>query len=79
MFSAREKVLNTFKSVKNFDKLPTHKPTPEPATEPSTEPTKHKRSKLKLQQEFITEIFANKKDVNNEIFWNYISIRLHLF
>ena len=34
-------------------------------------PTKHKKSKLKLQQEFLNEIIADKKDINNEIVWNY--------
>ena len=50
LFSAREKVLNTFKSklfpIKNLDKIPRHEPVPEPATEPkiakepATKPTK---------------------------------------
>ena len=46
LFSAREKLLNSFKSrlflIKNLDKIPTHEPTPEPATEPEvgTQPTK---------------------------------------
>ena len=56
---------------KNLDKNPTRKPIPEAATEPATEPTKHKRSKLKLQQEFMNEIIANEKDMNDEIIWNY--------
>ena len=38
--------------------------------EPATEPTKHKKSKLKLQQEFMNENIADKKDINGEIFWN---------
>ena len=39
------------------------------------EPTKHKNSKLKLQQkimnEIIDEIIDDKKDTNNDIFWKY--------
>ena len=42
--------------------------TSKPAIEPT--PTKHKKSKSKLQQEFMNEIIADKKDVNNEIFFN---------
>ena len=34
-------------------------------------PTKNKKSKLKLQQEFLNEIIADKKDINNEIFSQY--------
>ena len=64
-FSAREKVLNNFKSrlfpIKNFDRIPTREPTLEPTPELATEPNKHKKSKLKLQQEFINEIIADKK------------------
>ena len=60
LFSAREKVVNNFKSrlfpIKNLDKVPTREPTPEPVTEP----TKQKKSKLKLQQEFMNEIVAGK-------------------
>ena len=57
LFSTREKVLKSFKSRlfprKNFDKIPT----PEVATEPTeATPTKHKKSKLKLHQEFMNEI-----------------------
>ena len=33
----------------------------------------HKKSKLSLQQEFMNEIIANKKDINDEIFWNYFN------
>ena len=59
-FSATENVLNSFKSrlfpMKNLDKYLTREPTPDTAAEPipkvKTEPTptKHKKSKLKLQQ-----------------------------
>ena len=71
LFSARENVLNNLGSrlfpMKKLDKIPTREPTPEPATEP----TKHKKSKLKLQREFMEEIMADKKDKNDEIFRNY--------
>ena len=62
-FGAREKILINFKSrlfqIKNLDKIPTCKPTQNLATEP----TKHSKSKLKLQQEFINEIIADKKEI----------------
>ena len=35
------------------------------------EPTKHKNSKLKLQQKIMNEIIDDKKDTNNDIFWKY--------
>ena len=53
LFSARENVINNFKSrlfpIKQIDKIPTHEPTsesttettPEPAIEPAIKPTKH--------------------------------------
>ena len=68
LFSARENVLNNFKSrllpIKNLDNIPTHEPTPEAA--------KQKKPKLQLQQEFMNKTIANKKDINDEIFWNYL-------
>ena len=71
LFSAREKVLNSFKSrlfpIKNLDTILTHEPTAEPAAEKT--PTKSKKSKWKLQQEFIKENKAVKKD--DKIFWDY--------
>ena len=76
LFSVREKVLNSFKSrlfpIKNVDKIPTHEPPPKPAAEPTettpkvatksaeATPTEHKKSKLKLQQEFMNKIMADK-------------------
>ena len=48
--------------IKNLGKIPTH----EPAAEKT--PTKHKKSKLKLEQESINEIIADEKGLNNEIF-----------
>ena len=79
LFSAIENVLNNFQSRlfarKKLDKIPTREPTPEVATEPTSEPAtesnEHKKSKLKLQQEFMNEIIFNEKDINDEIFWNY--------
>ena len=53
--------------MKNFDKIRIRETTPELATEP----TKQKKSKLKLQQEFMNEIIADEKDISDEIFWNY--------
>ena len=47
LISAREKVLNNFKTrllIKNWDKIPTRQPT----RELPKEPTKHKKSKSKL-------------------------------
>ena len=50
-----EEVLNNFKPrlfpIKNLNKGPTSEPTLELATEP----TKHKKSKLKLQQELMND------------------------
>ena len=69
------KVLKIFKSrlfpIKNLDKIWTGGPTREPTPQLAVESTKHKKSKLKLQQEFIHEIKADEKDANDEIFWNY--------
>ena len=82
LFSARENVLNNFKSrlfpIKNWDKISARKPT----REPEIEPAKHKKSKLKLEQEFMYEMITYEKDVNDEIFWNfkYFGIlRIHRF
>ena len=63
--------------MKKLDRIPTHKPTCEPTPELSTEPTKHKKSRLKLQQKFMNEVTADEKDMNNEIFWNYLSISVN--
>ena len=77
LFSTRENVLNSFKSrlfpIKKLGKIPTRE-LAEPAAEPAAEktPTKNKKSKSKLQQEFIKVIIANEKDIiANEIFWDY--------
>ena len=78
-FSAREKVLNNFKSrlfsIKNLEKYPTRDST----TELATEPTKHSKSKLELQQELMNEIIADGKVINDEIFWNYCKYQNPLF
>ena len=61
--------------IKNLDKISTRETKPELATEP----TKHKKSKLKLQQEIMNGVIAGKKDINNETFWNYFKYKNHLF
>ena len=53
--------------MKNLDKTPTREPTPDLAREP----TKHKKSISKLQQEFMNEMIAKEKDINDELFWSY--------
>ena len=64
--------------MKTLDKYPTREPTPDTAAEPipkvKTEPTptKHKKSKLKLQQEFKNEIINDEKNTTNEMLSNYI-------
>ena len=62
-YLAQEKKLGWLLPIKNLDKIPTHKPAAE-----TTEIAKLKKSKLKLQQEFMNEIIADEKDMNNEIF-----------
>ena len=66
LFKAREYVLNNFKirlfPIKDLDNILTHESSPEPATEP----TKHKKSKLKLEQEFMNHIINDEKDINDE-------------
>ena len=65
-FSAREKVLNRFKSrlfpQKNLNKTPTREPTPEPATEPevATEPTKATKAKCKISSLKLLKNFKMK-------------------
>ena len=79
LFSARERFLNNFKSrlfaTKNLDKIQIRALTSEVATEP----TKNKKSKLKLQEEFMNEIITDEKDINNEIFLNYFKYQNQLF
>ena len=73
LFSAREKVLDNFKSrlfpIKNLYKIPTREPATDPAKEPT--PTKHKKSKSKSQEEFTNEIIDDKKNRSNQIFLGY--------
>ena len=68
-------MLNSFKSrlfsIKYLEKIPTREPIPEI----TKEPTKHKKSQLKLQQKLLNEIIASKKDINDELFWNYFKYR----
>ena len=52
---------------KNLDKISTCVSTPGVATEPA----KRRKSKLKMQQEFMNKIIANEKDINIEIFCKY--------
>ena len=87
LFSAREKALNSFENklfpIKNLGKISTRQPVAEPTPEVKTElipkqptettPTKHKKSKLKLQQEFMNKIIAAEKDVNNTPFINHFN------
>ena len=75
-------MLNIFKSrlfpIKHLDKIPTCEKTPTIKSDIATEPapklateatlTKHKKSKLKLQQEYMKEIIADKKYINDEMF-----------
>ena len=67
-----KKVLNNFKSrlfpIKSLDKTSIRKPSREPTPDLATEKTNHKKSKLKLQQEFMNEIMVDEKDINGEIF-----------
>ena len=63
---------------KNLDIISTPEPAAEPTPEVAAEqtpkpaikatPTKRNKSRLKLQQEFMKEIIADKKDINNETF-----------
>ena len=81
-FSARIKVLNSFKSrlfqIKNLDKIPTYETKPEPTIEPSKEPeigtkaeTKCKTSSLKLRENFLSGIKDEEKNINEHIFKEY--------
>ena len=71
MFSAREKIVNSFKSrlfpIKNLERIPLR----QPAAESAAESTKHKKCKLKMEQEFINEIIAEERGIDNEIFLDY--------
>ena len=62
--SAREKILNNFKSkifpIKNLGENPTTEPTPESMV-----------FDIKLRENFINKIENDKKNINNEIFRKY--------
>ena len=66
---------NSEQTIKNPNKVSIHESIPELAPEP----TKDKKSKLKLQQEFMNEITADEKDINDQIFWDYWKYRNPLF
>ena len=51
----------------------------ETTLELAPEPTKHNKSKLKLQQEFMNEIIADEKHINDQIFWNCFNYQNPLF
>ena len=59
-------------AIKNLDETPTREPTFDPTPELAIELTKHKKFKLKVKQEFMKDIIANKKNKNDGIFWNYV-------
>ena len=71
LFRAKKKVLDTFKSnlfsIKNLNKVPTHEPNREPTPKLAKKPTKHRKLKLKLQKEFMNEIVADKKFINDGV------------
>ena len=54
--------------MKKLDKIRTRETTPELVKEPN----KKNKYKLNLQQEGMNEIIADKKDINDEIFQNYL-------
>ena len=58
-----KKIKTDYFRKKNLDKVPTRESTPEP--------TKHKKSKLKLQQEFMNRLIAKEKHLIDETFWNH--------
>ena len=67
---------NNFKSrlfpIQKSDKIPAYEQRPKLALEP----TKYKKSKLKLQQEYMNEIIAGGKNINDKVFWNYVKYPL---
>ena len=66
LFSAREKVLNSFKirlfPIKECEQAPDQAPEQAP---------KEKKSKIRLHIELINEIETDEKYINVEIFWKY--------
>ena len=79
-FSAREKVLNRFKSrlfpLKNLNKTPTREPTPEPATEPevATEPTKATKAKPKRKISSLKLLKNFKMKLKKKLLKKYTTI-----
>ena len=81
-----EKVLNSFKSnifpTKNSTPEPTPNAivfnTPEP-TEVKTKNSKKKSSAVKLHEEFVNEIVNDRKDINDKVFSEYLSIKFQHF
>ena len=79
--------------LKKLNKIPTPEPAPMqtcelapaprllPAYEaaPISKPTKIKISKLKLRKKMEDEIKTDKKDINDEIFWNYFKYKSALY
>ena len=51
----------------------------EPELEPSKGKTKRKKLPLELRKEFINEIKSDEKNINEQIFKEYIFIMLHYF
>ena len=47
--------------------------------EVATEPTKHSKSNLKFQREFMNEIMADEKDTYNKTILNYFKYQNPLF
>ena len=82
LFSAREKVSNSFKRIfpiRNLDEIPTRKPTAEPkvatestkSTKAAKAETKRKISSLKLREEFLNKIRSEEKNTNEQTFLEY--------
>ena len=79
--SAREKILNEFKSkiflVKYSDKIPAPEPAPEQAPEATVFDTAQpaeeqaKKSSSKLYQDFLDKIANDETSINTEIFNKY--------
>ena len=61
--------------IKKLETIPSR----ELAAELAAELIKYKKSKIKVQQEFIKEIVANKKYINNETFLDYFKYQNPLF
>ena len=56
--------------MKNLEKISTRQPILEVVTEPATKSSK--RKKYELIRKFMNKIIADKKDINDEIFQNYL-------